>query len=163
MPRRRISKEVRYLVLERDKFSCQACGRKAGDNVKLTIDHHIPTSKGGTNGLENLVTLCYDCNQGKGDKIIKTLKPIPKQVDIPIPIDYAVDQVSQILREYRTFSKNYQLSIQQAIVVVQKTPPPSFKPLYYPLPSQAIIKALMALEKDEKIEIKDEIIDFSIL
>lgn len=163
MPRRRISREVRLLVLARDKYSCQACGRKRGGNVKLDVDHHIPTSKGGTDELENLITLCRDCNQGKGDKIIKILRPIPKQVEIPMPIDYAIDQVTQILRGYRTFSKINQLSIQQAIVVVQKTPPMSFNPLFYPLPPQAIIKALMALEKDEKIEIKDEIIDFSML
>ncbi len=161
VPRRRISREVRFLVLARDNYSCQACGRKRGENVKLTVDHHTPRSKGGTDELTNLVTLCNDCNQGKGDKIIKIIKPTPQQVTLPIPIEYAVDQVSQILRDYRTFSKNNQLSIQQAIAVVRKTPPMSFNPLFYPLPSQAIIKALMAFEKDEKIEIKDEIIDFS--
>jgi len=158
-----MTKQTRFLVLSRDNYSCQACGRKRGGNVKLTVDHKIPLSKGGTDELENLWTLCHECNQGKADMILKESITKSGKVGIPIPIDYAVDQVSQILREYRTFSKNSRLTIQQAIIVVQKTPPPSFNPLYYPLPSQVIIKALMAMEKDEKIEIKDEIIDFSML
>ena len=68
-----------------------------------------------------------------------------------------------VIKEKQIWFWSSRLTIQQAIIVVQKTPPPSFNPLYYPLPSQVIIKALMAMEKDEKIEIKDEIIDFSML
>lgn len=40
---------------------CLACGAK---NV-LTVDHVIPLSKGGSNGVENLQPLCRSCNSKK--------------------------------------------------------------------------------------------------
>ena len=43
---------------------CQACHKKEPD-VKITIDHIIPVSKGGTNHIDNLQPLCLDCNKRK--------------------------------------------------------------------------------------------------
>ncbi len=61
----------RFEILERDKFTCRYCGKKAPD-VVLEVDHIIPVSKGGTNAKTNLITSCRKCNQGKGYKIINT-------------------------------------------------------------------------------------------
>lgn len=36
--------------------------------IMITIDHVIPKSRGGKNRLSNLQTLCFPCNQDKGDK-----------------------------------------------------------------------------------------------
>ena len=41
--------------------------RAKGDNIELHIDHIIPWSKGGETVLENLQTLCSDCNLGKSN------------------------------------------------------------------------------------------------
>lgn len=65
--RSKMSKTLRYKILERDKFECQICGRTAKDGVKLHIDHIIPISKGGKTIESNLRTLCEDCNLGKSD------------------------------------------------------------------------------------------------
>lgn len=54
------------MVLYRDSFTCQYCGRSAPD-VVLHVDHVIPVSKGGTNSMANLVTACEECNLGKSD------------------------------------------------------------------------------------------------
>lgn len=70
---RSIAKSLRYNILERDGFACQICGRTAADGVKLEVDHIIPVSKGGRSTPENLRTLCYDCNRGKGAKIPKAV------------------------------------------------------------------------------------------
>ena len=46
---------------------CLSCG-KSGDDIKLTIDHIIPLSKGGTSAIDNLQPLCFSCNASKGAK-----------------------------------------------------------------------------------------------
>lgn len=68
LPETKITLSLRFKVLKRDNYRCCICGRDASDGVKLEIDHTIPKSKGGTNEIENLKTLCYDCNRGKGNK-----------------------------------------------------------------------------------------------
>lgn len=69
--RKSLSKSLRYDVFKRDNFSCQLCGRTPQeDGVKLEVDHIIPVSKGGTNDMSNLQTLCFDCNRGKSNKPI---------------------------------------------------------------------------------------------
>ena len=60
-----LNKSLRYYVLSRDGFKCKSCGNTS-DKSPLNIDHIIPKSKGGTNAPENLQTLCFDCNIGKG-------------------------------------------------------------------------------------------------
>src|ERR1043166_8431150 len=40
---------------------CWYCGRTG----KLTRDHVVPKSKGGTNRHNNILPTCYDCNQEK--------------------------------------------------------------------------------------------------
>ena len=66
---RYISKSVRVSVLHRDKYKCVFCGRSS-QKVELQIDHIIPFSQGGSNKLDNLQTLCIDCNQGKSDRLL---------------------------------------------------------------------------------------------
>ena len=67
---RSISLSLRYKVLCRDHFRCVICGRSPAKDhsVELHVDHIIAWSKGGQNVEENLRTLCFDCNLGKGDK-----------------------------------------------------------------------------------------------
>lgn len=63
--RNMVTSKLRYSVLERDKFRCTACGAPAA-NTRLHVDHIRPVSKGGKTALNNLRTLCADCNIGKG-------------------------------------------------------------------------------------------------
>jgi hypothetical protein len=56
-------------VLARDNWKCCACGRTSqGEAVRLEVDHIIPRSKGGTDDLSNLQTLCRKCNGGKSNR-----------------------------------------------------------------------------------------------
>lgn len=46
---------------------CLRCGAQEPD-CKLTLDHVIPISKGGSNTVDNAQPLCHPCNSGKGAK-----------------------------------------------------------------------------------------------
>lgn len=61
---------LRYKVLSRDKFKCVRCGASPATDptCRLHIDHIVPFSKGGKTVLENLQTLCENCNLGKGNR-----------------------------------------------------------------------------------------------
>ena len=72
--RKPISKRVRFAVFERDKFTCQYCG-KIPPEVTLELDHIVPHSKGGTDEDVNLTTSCRDCNAGKSDLEIGRFAP----------------------------------------------------------------------------------------
>jgi len=58
-----------WAVLARDTWKCLSCGRSAReDGVLLEVDHIIPRSKGGSNDMSNLQTLCKKCNIGKSNR-----------------------------------------------------------------------------------------------
>lgn len=59
-----ISKRLRQEVFRRDNHTCHYCGHAAPE-VKITIDHVVPETLGGSNDPSNLVTACADCNAGK--------------------------------------------------------------------------------------------------
>ena len=60
---------LRMKVFKRDGSTCQICGRSSGNGgVALEVDHIVPLSKGGETILDNLQTLCRDCNVGKSDR-----------------------------------------------------------------------------------------------
>ena len=47
-------------------FRCANCNKR----TKLTVDHIIPLSKGGTNFIANIQPLCKSCNCSKNDKLV---------------------------------------------------------------------------------------------
>ena len=64
------SLRLRWHVLQRDRFTCCACGASPAltPGIELHVDHIVPWSKGGKTVLENLRTLCSVCNLGKSDE-----------------------------------------------------------------------------------------------
>lgn len=56
----------RELVHERDGDRCLRCGA----TESLTLDHVRPRSKGGSDRVANLQTLCQPCNNWKADNCI---------------------------------------------------------------------------------------------
>ena len=53
-------------LCEKYDNKCLGCG-----NIdKMTIDHVVPLSHGGSNSIDNIQPLCLYCNQSKHDKII---------------------------------------------------------------------------------------------
>lgn len=54
---------TRQNVFKRDNFECQYCGTRRD----LTLDHVVPSSKGGSHTWVNLVAACKRCNAKKGN------------------------------------------------------------------------------------------------
>ena len=63
------SLRLRYRVFLRDRFTCQHCGKSPSSSpgLELHVDHKHAYSQGGETILENLQTLCSQCNIGKSD------------------------------------------------------------------------------------------------
>jgi 5-methylcytosine-specific restriction endonuclease McrA len=58
----------RSVVFRRDNWHCQYCNKKLGKR-EATIDHVIPTSRGGHKAdYRNCVTACHSCNHKKAYK-----------------------------------------------------------------------------------------------
>ena len=67
--------KIRNYIYKRDKHTCRFCG---ATGVKLTVDHVIPTSRGGhPTKRANLVSACFNCNQKKANQT-------PEEADMPI-------------------------------------------------------------------------------
>ncbi|WP_212525803.1 HNH endonuclease [Actibacterium sp. MT2.3-13A] len=83
---RKISKETRAIVLERDGYTCQTCGAEAGQphpydsgrKTRLHLGHILDKSKGGTDDPDNLKAQCSICNEG-----LANITPIrPDEADL---------------------------------------------------------------------------------
>ena len=75
VPHPNISARLRAQVFNRDGFTCQICGRAAGDDdelnpgrrVRLTAGHIVDEIHGGEATLMNLRAECTTCNEGVRD------------------------------------------------------------------------------------------------
>lgn len=76
----RLRKEVLELKERKNSLKkklCTYCGCKVsskepdGSIWLKTLDHVIPKSKGGSDGLYNLVVACFKCNQSKKDLLLE--------------------------------------------------------------------------------------------
>ncbi len=67
LPKKEV-KFTRHNVFERDKNTCQYCG-KIFDRVGLNLDHVLPRDRGGQTTWENIVCSCIPCNTKKGNKL----------------------------------------------------------------------------------------------
>lgn len=90
---------TRFLILRRDGFTCQYCGKKPPE-VSLEVDHIVPRSKGGSDDDGNLITACFDCNRGK---LAKDVIHDGKFITIPLG-NYSVRD-AEIVLNGRTFEE----------------------------------------------------------
>jgi 5-methylcytosine-specific restriction endonuclease McrA len=60
-------KFTRHNIFERDKNTCQYCGKNF-DRRDLNLDHVVPRDRGGPTTWENIVCSCVPCNTHKGNR-----------------------------------------------------------------------------------------------
>jgi hypothetical protein len=68
--RAQIPARLRHEVFKRDGYRCLECGA-TNNETRLQADHIIPVSRGGSDELDNLQTLCKECNLAKRDRTWK--------------------------------------------------------------------------------------------
>lgn len=61
-----IPQETRFAVYRRDSYRCLHCNAE----TRLSIDHIVPVSRGGTHDIDNMQTLCRSCNSRKRDTLV---------------------------------------------------------------------------------------------
>lgn len=67
--RKPLSLRKRFFVMKRDGFACARCCA-SGHGVRLEVHHRTPFAQGGSDALDNLETLCFDCNRGQRDDVV---------------------------------------------------------------------------------------------
>lgn len=102
VPRRFRRQVTNTFLFARDDYACVYCGRHRRDlrgRQFLTRDHVMPTSRGGPNSWENVVTACSPCNNRKGDRLPEeagmTLRSTPREPNY-VHLVWAVRRVTPI-------------------------------------------------------------------
>jgi 5-methylcytosine-specific restriction endonuclease McrA len=65
-------RKLREQVIRRDGC-CQMCGTEE----RLSVDHIVPRTLGGSDSLDNLQVLCSSCNSAKGGRFFDRPKTPP--------------------------------------------------------------------------------------
>jgi 5-methylcytosine-specific restriction endonuclease McrA len=84
---------TRQNIFKRDNSECQYCGIRRD----LTLDHVIPSSRGGQHSWINLVTACKKCNARKGDRT-------PDEAEMPLRRKPYKPSYALFLRDVTGFS-----------------------------------------------------------
>lgn len=80
-------------IVLRDHNTCQYCGSVVSLD-KASIDHVLPSSRGGQYVWTNVATSCVKCNQAKGDKTPEEWgRPLKKK---PIPLKWDVKFIKEV-------------------------------------------------------------------
>ena len=110
VPRAAQRKISRRALFARDEWSCVYCGTSGG---RLTLDHVVPRSRGGTHSWENLVAACKPCNHRKGGKTLEEARlrllrpPFEPRSDIySLFTPYLGDERNEAWRSYLFMGRN---------------------------------------------------------
>jgi hypothetical protein len=98
MSKQRNKQPTRDKVFERDAYTCQICGKKSPEIIPQ-LSHIKPIYKGGTDNIDNLITLCAQCNADIGAKDLS---------------NYLIEAISQNTKFYKTFSESLDIIDQLA-------------------------------------------------
>lgn len=86
----------------RDAHTCQYCGQKFS-TLELTLDHILPSSRGGGNSWDNLVAACAPCNRRKDNRT-------PEEAGMKLlhrPLPATVHTARQVLRSVGLETKEW--------------------------------------------------------
>lgn len=147
--RRLVSKQTRVLVLQRDGYRCRFCGTTSEEG-RLQVDHVMPKARGGADTLDNLATLCEDCNAGKsdlwlGDYAALVMKGVvhqpPARPQISPPLIYATEALLQVLA-HLVQSGIHELDVASFAHAIEVTKRAGLNELFEPLAFPTLLPAI---------------------
>ena len=101
VPRGATRRNSRRVLFARDGWQCAYCG---SESHRLTLDHVVPRSRGGTSVWENVVASCAPCNHHKGDRLLEetsmTLRTVPRPPTPILFIRLATEHIPDVWRRY---------------------------------------------------------------
>lgn len=113
--RQPIPRKLRHEVFKRDGYRCRECGASK-DETSLEIDHIVPVARGGTNDIDNLQTLCRECNRMKhtdtwvgGETDLESLKN--KLSHLENQLDEYEEKIEDASNEEEQIEYKYQITI----------------------------------------------------
>ncbi len=111
VPRRTVRLNRRN-IFARDANHCQYCGRRFPTS-ELSLDHILPSSRGGVTSWENVVCACVACNVRKGGRTpkeagLKLLKPAVRPKRSPL---LALKLDNRKYESWKTFLNNAYWSV----------------------------------------------------
>jgi hypothetical protein len=81
--RRKTLPQVEEAVRQRANHCCEYCHTsEQWQYVRFTVDHVIPLSRGGSEGMDNLALACFHCNRRKSDRLTVVDPGSGKQVPL---------------------------------------------------------------------------------
>lgn len=123
--RQPIPRKLRHEVFKRDGYRCRECGASK-DETSLEIDHILPVAKGGTNDINNLQTLCRECNRMKhtdewigGETDLEAAKN--ELYSLKNQINKIKNKLSQATNENDEIEYKYQImKLEERLIIVEK-------------------------------------------
>ena len=95
---------VKAFILSRDKYICQYCKNKTKDS-RLEVHHVVPTSKGGSNRPNNLITLCKTCHDDLHAKKIELKKKNLKNLNLKHATQ--INVLALLFKKYLDFTETF--------------------------------------------------------
>lgn len=99
--------EERQEILRSTRGICAHCGKKL-TTKNMTVEHIIPISRGGTNKMENLTALCYNCNNMKNNLIY-----LPRSFYLALIGTGQLKNMERMVRDWYQTYMTEELDIQQ--------------------------------------------------
>ncbi len=79
----RVTLNSRIAIVKEFSNQCARCKKPGGslsERDKLTMDHVVPKSLGSSNRKENLILLCGECNNKKGNDLLRWFKDLEPEI-----------------------------------------------------------------------------------
>lgn len=144
--RKGLGRTERFEVFKRDGFACQYCGAHP-PQVILHVDHIVPVAEGGGNEIDNLITACQPCNQGKAARLLSSVPQSLKDKAVEV-----AEREAQ-LRGYSEVMEARRDRIEEEMWrIVETLKPGSSKKGYY---KENLISIKRFLEKLDLYEVLD--------